>query len=612
MPSSSPQESLAASQRLLDYIQGNRQSPAAAPQTAQPRSDALRTEAPAAWWRTLRAHHGASTIGIALDFEGIMLSRTHRTATGEPFLDDLSFVPYPAGTDVTSIAQRVAVVARALKSFAPDYAKCRVWTMLNKIELCLITLPPVKEAERDAVALLKVGQQTKFDTADLCFDYRLQSSPAKGEEASAVAVVASRRAVEELVAAFKKAGIPLTGITTPKLSPMILLDPKFGRAPWQNLATVHIADDSSSICIISNHQLKQHRTINFGRSLFLSRIVDRLANADGTISANTESGRMKLLHEANELLANHAPNEAERQTLSDALDDNVRRIVSYITRTVNYYLRVEKGVPLEGLLITASHGVGSAIHTEVEHSLDLRCAPYSFPGRRSTAADAAIRSITEQFKTSTMVDAIGLGFADADHIPNLLDTPSLRRTKRRHSLVRRVASWAVMGLSAALLLSGGYFVWEWYDASEALARKEAQYSTIRQPLTPEMLRTQTAKIAQLERTGAELLKKRRFAALMAEVAAIKGDGIYITGMSMNDAAQDASVNANRRDAKPRSGRRVLTISALLFQTPQEREAALASFLTRLEANLKDAAITVRRDPPTDGGIPVVIRMEGNF
>ena len=46
-----------------------------------------------------------------------------------------------------------------------------------------------------------------------------------------------------------------------------------------------------------------------------------------------------------------------------------------------------------------------------------------------------------------------------------------------------------------------------------------------------MLRNEAAKLASLERDGAELLKKRRFAALMAGVAAIRGDDIFITGIT---------------------------------------------------------------------------------
>ena len=103
---------------------------------------------------------------------------------------------------------------------------------------------------------------------------------------------------------------------------------------------------------------------------------------------------------------------------------------------------------------------------------------------------------------------------------------------------------------------------------------------------------------------------------MAEVAAIRGDDIFITGMTLTDAASAPDARNNRRNNRNNdaasSGRHVLTISAELFQTPAERETALANFLNRLETSMKDAVITVRRDAGTSGGFPVVIRMEGSF
>ena len=171
-------------------------------------------------------------------------------------------------------------------------------------------------------------------------------------------------------------------------------------------------------------------------------------------------------------------------------------------------------------------------------------------------------------------------------------------------------------LSGVLIAAGLYFAWGWNEASSDAALKEKQLAAITKPLSPAMLRSEAAKLASLERDGAELLKKRRFAALMAEVAAIRGDDIFITGMTLTDAASAPDARSNRRNNRNNdaasSGRHVLTISAELFQTPAERETALANFLNRLETSMKDAVITVRRDAGTSGGFPVVIRMEGSF
>lgn len=522
MPNSTNEETLAASQRLLDYISGQQKSaPTVAP--AAPAADSrppVSEKKPGRFAHPLKslsepfAHRTTPTIGLVYDSDGILLTRTHHLTIGELYLEKLRFVPYPAGTDATNLKESAACAVRALKSFAPDFARCRVWAMLAKAELSLLTLPPTKtEEERDAVALLKASQQTKYDAADLCFDYRLQENVVKGADVHAVGLMSSQKTLSDLVAAFKEGGVTLAGVTSTKLSPAILLRPAFGPQPWNSFATLHVSDDCSILSIFSGGRMVQQRTINFGRALFLSKVTERLALKDMGRDVNTDSGHARLLHAANTLLANDHPTDEERQLLADSLNDGTHRMVSYITRTVNYYQRVEKGLPLEGLIVVASHGIEQALHAEIERSLGITSLPYLCPIARSADAEAA-------------------------------------------------------------------------------------------------------KLASLERDGAELLKKRRFAALMAQVAAIRGDDIFITGMTLTDAASAPDARSNRRNNRNNdaasSGRHVLTISAELFQTPAERETALANFLNRLETSMKDAVITVRRDAGTSGGFPVVIRMEGSF
>ena len=625
MPNSTTEETLAASQRLLDYIAGQQKSAAAITPAVSAAADhsPASEKKPGRFAHPLKslsepfAHRTTPTIGLGYDGDGIFLSKTRLLASGEPFLEKIRFVPYPAGTDASSLRERVACAVRALKTFAPDYARCRIWALLAKAEVSLLTLPATKtEEERDAVALLKASQQTKFDAADLRFDYRLQENPVKGADVHAVGLMGSQKTVTDLVAAFKEGGVTLTGVTSTKLSPAILLLPAFGPQPWKSFATLHLSDDFSILSIFSGGRMVQQRTINFGRSLFLSKITEQLAARDMGRDVNTDSGRARLLHAANALLANGTPTEEERQFIADSLSDSVNRMVSYITRTVNYYQRVEKGQPLEGLLVVASHGIEPALHAEVERSLGITSRSYESHMARSADADAAIQVIDSQFKFAAMIDTVALGFADDDRIPNLLETPDVRRTNRRYALVRKAAAVTVGVLSGILIAAGLYFAWGWHEASADAALKEKQLSAITKPLSPAMLRSEAAKLASLERDGAELLKKRRFAALMAEVAAIRGDDIFITGMTLTDAASAPDARGNRRNNRSNdnaaSGRRVLTISAELFQTPAERETALANFLNRLETSMKDAVITVRRDAGTTGSFPVVIRMEGAF
>ena len=626
MSSPTNQESLAASQRLLDYIAGGRSAPAAASDGATASATSPQADGPAAaaegagrFARPLKSisqslsRDTRSVIGLTCDAEGVMLSRTHHLTMGDPYLEGVRFAPYPAGTDAADLTQRVACAVAALKSFAPDYSRCRIVAAVKKSDVCLLTLPNVKEEERDAVALLKAGQQSKFDAADVVFDYRVRAGAPKGSPVEAIGLVASRQATEDLVAAFKKLGVTLSGVVSPKLAPAILLTPGFSQIPWRHFASLHVSDDVSILSLFANGRLVQQRTINFGRSLFLSKVMEQLGA--GSLELTTESGKARLLHAASALMANPQPTDAERSLLAASLGDGVQRMVSYITRTVNYYQRVEKGQALEGLFVTASHGVEQALHAEVERQLGLASQPYAFTAPRSPAADAGIVEIVNRFKTATLTDAIGVGFSFDDRIPNLLEPPDVRRTNRRFALVRRGLAIAVGAASAVLIAAGLYFAWGWMSAHEEAALKEKQLAALTKPLTPGMLKSETAKLASLEREGADLLKKRRFAALMAEIAAIKGDDIFITNMTLTDAAAEAAPRGRGNRSKSleaATGRRVLTISAELFQTPQERETALAQFLNRLETSLKDAVITVRRDAAAGSGFPVVIRMEGSF
>ena len=403
MPNSTNEETLAASQRLLDYISGQQKSaPTVAP--AAPAADSrppVSEKKPGRFAHPLKslsepfARRTTPTIGLVYDSDGILLTRTHHLTLGEPYLEKLRFVPYPAGTDATNLKERAACAVRALKSFAPDFARCRVWAMLEKAELSLLTLPPTKtEEERDAVALLKASQQTKYDAADLCFDYRLQENVVKGADVHAVGLMGSQKALSDLVAAFKEGGVTLAGVTSTKLSSAILLRPAFGPQPWNSFATLHLSDDCSVLSIFSGSRMVQQRTINFGRALFLSKVTERLALRDMGRDVNTDSGRARLLHAANTLLANDHPTDEEQQLLADSLDDSTYRMVSYITRTVNYHQRVEKGLPLEGLIVVASHGIEQALHAEIERSLGITSLPYLCPTACSADAEATMRAIT--------------------------------------------------------------------------------------------------------------------------------------------------------------------------------------------------------------------------
>ena len=630
MPTPTNQEKLAASQRLLDFIAGERSASSAPAPSNEATSessapavghtsadgDTKKDRNPLKSLTKAFSHRSVATIGLVYDNDGIFISRTHNLLLGEPYLEGLYFAPYPAGTDASDLDQRVECAVRALRTFVPDYAKCKIWAMLLKCEVCILSLPDAKEEERDGIALLKASQQAKFDPADIVFDYRLTTSSkaAKGTALKALGLVGSKATVDHLVESFRRFNVELAGVTSTKFAAATLLSPAFGPMPWKNFATLHISDDLSILSLLSDGEIRQQRTINYGRSLFLSKVTEKLALREAHQNITTDSGRARLLHAASALLANPMPTDEERQLLEESLSESIHRMVSYIARTVNYYQRVEKGKPLEGIIVTASHGVEQALHAEVERTLGIPSIAYEFPAARSEAAEVGMRNIAGLFKSSAMVSAISMGFAD-ESIPNLLATPEVRRAQRRFHLVQNAVAATVGVISATLVAAGLYLAWGWWSAVKDASVLKRQLAAVTKPITPAMLKSETAKLAALEKDGAELLKKRRFAALMAEIAAIKGDDIFITSMTLTDAAASGTSRGsshNSRSLAQAAGLRVLTISALLYQTPAERETALANFLSRLEAGVKQATITVRREENKGSGFPVVIRMEGSF
>ena len=113
MPNSTNEETLAASQRLLDYISGQQKSaPTVAP--AAPAADSrppVSDKKPGRFAHPLKslsepfAHRTTPTIGLVYDSDGILLTRTHHLTIGELYLEKLRFVPYPAGTDATNLKE---------------------------------------------------------------------------------------------------------------------------------------------------------------------------------------------------------------------------------------------------------------------------------------------------------------------------------------------------------------------------------------------------------------------------------------------------------------------------------------------------------------------------
>lgn len=600
-----------------------------------------------------RVPEGArATIGVVLKPDGVIAVQGRK---GYDSLEKAVFAPYPEdfGAGGATLENKARFASDVIRSLTDNPADCDIRVGLPDYDVYVLTLPELDGEALDAVALLNASRISPVNPEEISFDYRLQNAnPANpttdglgsfadtkkdaSQEASkkklqnslskeepatrkATAVSASSAAVQAWKKAFADCGIRLSVLTSERLATGLLCARYPKKNHWPVYALLAVDRDESGLTIVDRGEVVLQRTFNFGTEQLLSDAVDRLAEDEenaGLSSETFEERRERLLVKAKQIIAEGRVDDADGMLMSQSIEAAVERYVKYLERTFNYYERVEHGSASHGLYIVADHGVVQALVRSFEEKLGMPCERRVVDSIVVQEAAGAVIKVRECFKSLALYEATGLACAD-DRTPNLLELPADRRrfAKLKHAV--RIASGVFGVLTVASLGFAAWFGSAWTEEAEKLKVKEAELTSIGKVLTASDLESAMGRLETLEREGVAVLERRRFAGLLGELAAIRGD-VYIRsvelthGEDLEEAAKQRNrrqVNRNGEKTKPAD---VLDIRVSLYGSAQERESLLAEFIKRLEHFSKGGTITVQSEKSQDPGALYAIRMTGGF
>lgn len=211
--------------------------------------------------------------------------------------------------------------------------------------------------------------------------------------------------------------------------------------------------------------------------------------------------------------------------LASSLDTAVDRSIKYLERTFSYYERVEHGAAPRGLCLTADHGLAQVLGRSLESRLGIPCKVRLPDAYFVEGAQDRIHGIKENFKCVAAVEALGLACSN-ETTPNLLDLPADRRMRARMSRLVRAGMVALGAATACMLGIAAWCGLSWVEDGRALEQSRRQLAAIGTPLTARAVDGEMQRLEALENRGVAVLERRRFAGLLGELAAVRGDDVY--------------------------------------------------------------------------------------
>lgn len=523
-----------------------------------------------------------------------------------------------------SLAARAVFAVRNLRRLAGTGPLPEVWVSVPDPAVTVTTLPDVRDADLDAVAVLNASRTSPVDPETTAFDYRVVAEEEKNgaKVKRAVALAAPKEAVEALREAFAEAGVELTGSTTRRLAAPGLLMTGAEACEWANYAILEINPEASVLTIMQNGVPALQRAFNFGLVQMMSDAIAELSLTDEERPNETAAARHRRLEEdAKHLFADRSINPAMADRLAAALEANVERALKYLERTLGYYDRVEQGAAPEGILVVAAHGIVEEIVRAVTERTGLPCRKQILESVAGTDTEEGVLAARCNFKSSALVDAAGMALAD-NRLPNLLDPPAERRARARMRTIVRAASAAIAVLACGAIAFAGWCGLEHHRVSAELEAVRGELAQIAEPMTPELLATETAALTQLETRAFATLQRRRFASILSTVAGLRPDELFVRSIEFapeGDPAEQKSKTTDRRRSKnrdraaqPEAPKSLLAIRATAYGSAQDRETAMAQFISRLESAAPGATLTVARDEADKTGYTYLIRLKGGF
>ena len=112
-----------------------------------------------------------------------------------------------------------------------------------------------------------------------------------------------------------------------------------------------------------------------------------------------------------------------------------------------------------------------------------------------------------------------------------------------------------------------------------------------------------------------VLERRRFAGLLGELAAVRGDDVYIRSIELvpaGEAVSEDKKKSSRNERKEKARQSLVVVHVSLYGSAQEREASFAEFINRLEGLNRGGTMTVVTEDSVDNGVAYAIRMSGGF
>lgn len=214
---------------------------------------------------------GRVRAGVVLDRDGVTVVQSRE---GIDAIERAAYVAYPADCG-NAPEDRAGFAARVIRSVVDKPNDCDVWANLAESVVYVLTLPVVKDADLDAVALLNASRVSPINPDETNFDYRLLGRTAGTDVPSlrAIAVSASQEGCELWRSAFEKAGIKLAGLSSQELVPALLACRTPVDESWTTYAYMTVDAGESVLTLIENGRVALQRNFNFGMDQLLADAV---------------------------------------------------------------------------------------------------------------------------------------------------------------------------------------------------------------------------------------------------------------------------------------------------------------------------------------------------
>lgn len=392
--------------------------------------------------------------GVVLDRDGVTVVQSRE---GIDAMERGAYVAYPADCG-NAPEDRAGFAARVIRRVVDKPNDCDVWANLSESVVYVLTLPVVKDADLDDVALLNANRVSPINPDETNFDYRLLGRTAGTDVPSlrATAVSASQEGCEVWRSAFEKAGIRLAGLSSQELAPALLACRTPVDKSWTTYAYMTVDAGESVLTIIENGRVALLRNFNFGMDQFLADAVERLSvTEEYDPNESPDDRRARLMLRVKQIFADEELLKTHGDMLASSLDAGVDRFIKYLERTFSYYERVVHGAAPMGLCLTADHCVAQVLGHSLESKLGIPCK-VRLPGAYLVeGAEDRVHGILDNFKCVAAFGALGLACSN-ETTPNLLDLPADRRMRAKmRSLVRA----GMVALVAAMVCMLGIAAW---------------------------------------------------------------------------------------------------------------------------------------------------------